>query len=108
MRRSVPYERRTHVRKPVDVAVSLQPEGGERIEARMSDLSAGGALITSAKQVAFGAKVAITMTLPPSKAIIVDGVVRWTKPDGMGVQFAQLGARETYAITEFLAKLPAV
>jgi type IV pilus assembly protein PilZ len=107
MRRSVPYERRTHVRKPVDLPVSFQVAGTERqIDARMSDLSAGGALVTTAEKVPFGANVSITMTLPPSKPITVAGVIRWTKPDSMGVQFGQLGARETYAITEYLSKLP--
>ena len=35
----------------------------------------------------------------------IPGVVRWTRPDGMGVQFGLLGARETHAITE-LTKEP--
>ena len=32
------------------------------------------------------------------------GIVRWVKPGSMGIQFGLLGARETYAITELLAK----
>ena len=33
----------------------------------------------------------------------VAGIVRWTKPEGLGIQFGAMGARETYALTELLA-----
>jgi type IV pilus assembly protein PilZ len=32
------------------------------------------------------------------------GIVRWAKPDGFGVQFGSLGARETHAISELLKR----
>jgi hypothetical protein len=31
-------------------------------------------------------------------------VVRWKSKDGIGVQFGLLGAKQTYALTEFLAR----
>jgi type IV pilus assembly protein PilZ len=31
-------------------------------------------------------------------------IVRWTKPDGFGVQFGSLGARETHAISQLLKR----
>jgi type IV pilus assembly protein PilZ len=34
---------------------------------------------------------------------VVDAVVRWSKPDGMGVQFGVMGARETHALTQMLS-----
>jgi hypothetical protein len=34
--------------------------------------------------------------------MLLPGIVRWTKQDGMGVQFRLLGARETHAITEIM------
>jgi len=50
--------------------------------------------------------VVVYATLPGEKApFAMPGVVRWCRPDGMGVQFGNLGARETHAITE-LTKVP--
>ena len=53
----------------------------------------------------FGAEVVIRTNLPgSSEEHVLPGVVRWTRPDGMGVQFGLLGARETHLITEILRK----
>jgi type IV pilus assembly protein PilZ len=50
---------------------------------------------------AFGASVRIRVQLPGSQERFeLPGVVRWVRPDGMGVQFGLLGARETHVITE--------
>ena len=64
MRRSVPYERRTHVRKHVDLAATYQIEEGDPIESRVADLSLGGALVGITRGVAFGSKVRLSIALP--------------------------------------------
>ncbi len=49
---------------------------------------------------AFGTQMVITMILPgQTKPFDLPCVVRWNKPDGFGVQFGLLGARETHALT---------
>jgi len=41
----------------------------------------------------------IVARLPNTKTDLrLPGVVRWAKPNGFGVQFGSLGARETHAI----------
>jgi Tfp pilus assembly protein PilZ len=55
----------------------------------------------------FGTEVVIQMRLPGLKEEVgLPGVVRWTRADGMGIQFGLLGARETHAITE-VVQVPA-
>ena len=39
----------------------------------------------------------------PRSAFALPGKVRWTSHDGMGIQFGNLGARETHTITELVA-----
>lgn len=36
----------------------------------------------------------------PKARVALPAVVRWSKPDGFGVQFGLLGARETHLITQ--------
>jgi type IV pilus assembly protein PilZ len=53
----------------------------------------------------FGADVKVRIHLPRARGeLVLPGVVRWTNPDGLGIQFGLLGARETYAISELLRK----
>ena len=89
----------------VDLAIAYSVEGSERREARCSDLSLGGAYVEVDGEVpAFGSKITVFLALP-DKEIDVDATVRWVKPDGMGLQFGLLDARDTYALTEYLADL---
>jgi type IV pilus assembly protein PilZ len=54
----------------------------------------------------FGATVIVYLRLPGMKQEVgVRSTVRWTKPNGMGVQFGVMGARETHALTELLASV---
>ncbi|MCA9594716.1 MAG: PilZ domain-containing protein [Myxococcales bacterium] len=65
------------------------------------DISLGGMFIESGEALPFGLELTIVLKLPglPQEARL-PAVVRWAKPDGFGVQFGLLGARETHAITE--------
>src|SRR5262245_2612800 len=97
-------ERRRHARKRVDLAVQYRVAGGEEASARATDMSMGGRFIERA-QAPFGASVTLVFRVPaPAHEVHASAVVRWTTPSGMGVQFQQLGAQDTYAITEYLAK----
>jgi type IV pilus assembly protein PilZ len=55
----------------------------------------------------FGTEVIVHLRLPAYKEeFLLPAVVRWTRQDGMGVQFGLLGARETHAITEVVRTAP--
>jgi hypothetical protein len=67
------------------------------------DISLGGMFIESDFPSAFGATIRVHLTLEgASSELVLPATVRWTRPDGMGVQFGLLGARETFAITELV------
>jgi len=96
-------ESRQHPRKEVHPPVAFEDPGGSRVEASCSDISLGGMFIQTPTPAAFGSKVKVFLTLPGFKTEVgVEAVVRWTNPEGMGVQFGTMGARETYALTKLL------
>ncbi len=96
-------ELRRYARVPFAVDLEFVAKGGtERQHGRSQDISLGGLFITSATPRAFKAELTVYVKLPGEPApFALPAVVRWTRPDGMGVQFGNLGARETYAITEY-------
>ncbi len=80
----------------------LRDDLGPAREARVLDMSLSGAFVYSEPLPAFGSKIRLDIQLADG-AISVEAMVRWNKPDGCGVQFASLGARETVLLTEYLA-----
>jgi type IV pilus assembly protein PilZ len=69
------------------------------------DLSVGGMLILADNPASFGAEVIVKITLPgQNRELTLPGVVRWTRIDGMGIQFGNLGAHDTHAILEYIGK----
>ncbi len=67
------------------------------------DICLGGMFLETATPADFGTEVIIQIVLPGLKGeIALPGIVRWTRAGGMGVQFQNLGARETFAITEIV------
>jgi len=69
------------------------------------DISIGGMFVQSTEVVPFGTEVTIVARFVGTKADLrLPGIVRWAKPDGFGVQFGSLGARETHAISELLKR----
>lgn len=97
-------EHRKHERQRVDLPIAFDGVGRPRTEALCRDLSLGGMFIETTTAVPFGEPIRLYVSLPgmPSESRIA-AVVRWTKPEGLGVQFGAMGARETYALTELLA-----
>lgn len=103
-------ELRRHNRAPLDTPVEFVRKGSsERIAGRATDISLGGMFIETATPLPFSAELVVHITLPSpagspasasKAAFTLPGVVRWTRADGMGVQFGLIGARETHAITE--------
>ncbi|MGC4068785.1 MAG: hypothetical protein QM784_29895 [Polyangiaceae bacterium] len=44
----------------------------------------------------------MVMSAPGQGELRVSAIVRWTQPDGFGVQFQLLGAKETYVIARLM------
>jgi type IV pilus assembly protein PilZ len=98
-------EKRSYQRVPIDLEVTIEIEGQTPFSALARDLSLGGMLIESEHTLAFGTSVTITTALPGEpRPVTLPAIVRWNKPNGFGVQFGLLGARETHAITNLTHK----
>ena len=92
-------DNRAHPRIAVEIAVSCERRDGPPILGTARDISIGGTFVESTEVLPFGTAVVIVGRLPNTKIDLrLPGVVRWAKPNGFGVQFALLGARETHAI----------
>lgn len=65
----------------------------------------GGMYLATTEPVTFGERLMVELKLPAIRApLALPVVVRWTNPDGCGVQFGLLGARETHAISELVRR----
>jgi type IV pilus assembly protein PilZ len=97
-------ELRRFMRTPLDTPVTFSRKGAEDAAVgRAKDLSVGGMFIETTDPVAFGGEVVIHLRLPRNKdELTLPGVVRWVRDGGMGIQFGNLGAKETHAITEVI------
>lgn len=101
--------RRKHTRKRVDLELTFQVEGGEAVAAHAKDMSVGGMFIITDSPPEFGALVTLQITFPKvTKPVQAEATVRWVGGPGIGVQFASLGGRATYEITEYLATCPSI
>jgi uncharacterized protein (TIGR02266 family) len=95
-------EKRRSNRSPLDALVRVKRKAGEETASGQArDLSVGGMFIETSSPFPFGTEVMVHVQLPGHKdELAMPAVVRWTRQDGMGLQFGLLGARETHAITE--------
>jgi uncharacterized protein (TIGR02266 family) len=75
--------------------------GDAVVEAKTRDVSLGGIFINTDRALPYGTVTTFEIDLPalPAPATI-EGTVRWSSTDGMGVQFHSLRARETWAINQ--------
>ncbi len=100
-------EKRRHPRKSVRLTLGFQVGNGPRVEAESRDMSLGGMFVMTNTPAPFGASITVYLPLPGLKQeAVVKSTVRWTEPDGMGVQFGLMGARETHALTQMLLAAP--
>jgi hypothetical protein len=82
--------------------VTCTTEAGAVVTGYTRDVSVGGAFIESSGHPPFGSKVTMVMSAPGQGDLRVSAIVRWTQPDGFGVQFQLLGAKETYVIARLM------
>lgn len=97
-------EKRRHARNPVDLEAKVS-DGTRTLEGRARDLSVGGMFFEGEAAFAFGTKVEVSLgVLTLTHGFVIPAVVRWTAPEGLGLQFGLLGARETHEITKILSR----
>jgi PilZ domain len=101
--RRIRRQRRFH-RAPLQRAVLFAPKGEDVFcDGVAMDISLGGMFIATELPDPFGAEIVVLMRVERSGPdLALPAVVRWTRQDGMGVQFGLLGARATFEITEIL------
>jgi hypothetical protein len=98
--------RRAQPRVPVDLAVVVRV-GEQELQAVAVNLGVGGIFVAGARCPDYGARIEVRITLPslpePSH---LPGVVRWCGADkqSFGIQFLELGARETHAISLLVSR----
>lgn len=98
-------DKRSHPRVSLDTAVTCELPDGSQVEGRCKDISIGGMFVITTASPPFGTDIRVRIRLPRARQdFVLPGVVRWINPDGFGVQFGLLGARETHAISELLRR----
>lgn len=98
-------EKRRHYRKPISLTIELVGADGKARPGACRDVSLSGAHLALDDPPRFEESVVVRFPIGPGGAMLAyPSIVRWTKPGEVGVQFGLLGARETYAVTELIAK----
>lgn len=98
-------EKRQHARTPVNMPCTVEQAGAPPLAAVLRDLSVGGAFVTTSTVMPFGTQIALVFAVEgQASPLRLPGVVRWAQPDGFGMQFGLLGARETHALTQLSKK----
>ena len=98
-------DKRSHPRVIVNTPVSCEVPDSTAFEGLAKDISIGGMFVESTEVVPFGTEVTIVGHFTGTKGDLrLPAIVRWAKPDGFGVQFGSLGARETHAISQLLKR----
>ena len=87
-----------------EIPVKFRCESGT-FEGVARNASVGGLYIETPTPAKFGETIQIEIDLPGlAERALLTSFVRWTKPEGMGVQFDRMGARETYGLMKLLMK----
>jgi hypothetical protein len=87
---------------PINVWVTVEHEG-TYFDAFAANVGLGGALVETSTVLPYGAALVLHLPLPHSAEVLrLRGVVRWNSQSGFGIQFLELGAKETHAISELV------
>jgi DNA-binding response OmpR family regulator len=103
---SIERERRRFTRVRLRCGVLLE-SGNDRLEGTTLDLSLGGALVQSHRAFPSGTPVTFSLELEPGKSPMRSGgrVIRTVGTDCMGIQFENLGPKESIRLQERLLPL---
>jgi len=99
-------ERRRFTRVRLRCRVSMEA-GNDRLEGTTLDLSLGGALVQSPRAFPSSTLVTISLELEAGASLMRSGarVIRTIGTDCMGIQFENLGLKESVRLQEFLLPL---
>lgn len=96
--------RRVHERFEYELPVTVVHEGTEH-QAVSQNISLGGMYLLTDAGLKYGTEVKLRFRLPALKEDTeCAGVVRWTKDDGIGVQFSSLRALEVWGLNQLFNK----
>jgi hypothetical protein len=98
--------RRAQPRVPVDLAVVVLVGEHEHPGVAVN-LGVGGVFVAGAHCPDYGTRIQLRITLPSlAEPSLLPGVVRWCGADkqSFGIQFLELGARETHAISMLVSE----
>ena len=100
--------RRRHSRVDVQLPVEVLIDGVDEVQkSRCANLSLGGMFVLLSPAPPHGTKLRVWLDLPTGDRLMVTGTIRWSTPDGVGIQHELLGARDTFILTQYLASLKA-
>ena len=99
-------ERRLFTRVSLRCRVALE-SGQDRLEGTTLDLSLGGALVQSNRAFPSGTPVTVSLELDAGASHLRSGarVIRTIGTDCMGIQFENLGSKESNRLQQFLLPL---
>jgi hypothetical protein len=102
-----PYSSKLEI--PVPICISFEAEGmPQPVTGWIARLSLAGVDIEALEAPAIGSKIQFHAALDPDagEVLTFSGTVRWVTGGRVGVQFLELGARETRAILEAMRVAP--
>lgn len=95
---------RAHHRVQCRLDVSMTHDGREYTGTAVN-LGVGGMYVEGAELPPFNATLQVRLRLPGMDAdTAIEGTVRWVRPEGVGVQFGSLRARDVWAINKLAAQ----
>ena len=96
-----PVTERRQPRIPIELPAVIElGEGASQTQALIVNLGLGGAFIQAEPPLSYGTQIHIHVQLAPGEELLrLPAVVRWNNAWGFGVQFLQLGARDTHSIS---------
>jgi hypothetical protein len=72
----------------------------------VSNISLGGALVSTGERFAMGQRVEISFSIPTLEAPIeIGAIVRWSDDKATGLQFDGLRARDVWGLNKFFEQL---
>lgn len=78
------------------------------VTAEARDVGAGGAFVATPLGLDAGVELMLELVLPTSDQVFtLSAVVRWTSPEGMGVQFVGAPSEVLLELTDYFATLTA-
>jgi type IV pilus assembly protein PilZ len=97
-------EQRKHHRVPIRFEVTCIESDASSFTGTVRDISIGGMFVGSERNLAFGTPLTLVLKGVAARELRLPALVRWSEPQGFGVQFGLLGAYDTHVIVELVKK----